>query len=81
MELDEHILEELRTMKVGKHIKIFLPEGDLIDMLDELYFGYKLRLAHTHPYDMDTWIFQKTENIYGDYVGLDAPVTKGYLPH
>lgn len=80
MELDDNILEELRAMKVGKHIKIFLPEGDLIDMLDELYLGYKLRLAYACPLD-GTCIFQKTQNIYGDYVGFDAVATESYLPH
>ena len=84
MELDENVLEELRAMKVGKHIKIFLPEGDLIEMIDDLYSGYKLRLVHTHPYDASTWIFQKTEYIYGDYVGPDAigiETNEKYMPH
>ena len=80
MELDDGILEKLRNMKVGKHIKVVLPEGDFIDMLDELYLGYNLRLVYAQPSD-NTWIFQKTEYMYGDYVGLDSVVTEAYLPH
>ena len=84
MELDEHILEELRTMKVGKHIKIVLPNGDLIETLDELYLGYKLRLAYVYAYDLNKCIFQKTEYMYGDYIGPDAigiQTNEEYMPH
>lgn len=80
MELDGYVLEELRAMKVGKHIKVIVPEGDFVDILDELYLGYKLRLVYAQPSD-NTWIFQKTENMYGDYIGLDAVGAGSYLPH
>lgn len=84
MELQEREREQLRGMKVGSHIDIKIPTGGMTQFLDEMYFGYKLKMRYQYPLAQRIGIFQKTENIYGDYIGPDAIGTETnekYLPH
>lgn len=81
MELEEKVLEQLKGMKIGSHIEIKIPLGGMIQFLDEIYFAYKLKMRYQDPYMRNTAVFQKTENIYGNYVGFDAVGKESYLPH
>jgi hypothetical protein len=81
--MNDREIEEVKKLKVGKHIAIALPgvitianiDGafncELMQWYDEMYCIHGLTFVQ-HVNGLPDSIFRKSHHVYGDYVGLDA---------